>query len=91
MFDSKHIFTLFFFLSDKNLTNRCYRKPDAIYPIRDVFKYLECKDGKEIIHNCTDQMFHDPADGKCRTSKSGDLGKLQDKKRVVSRPEECLI
>jgi len=56
----------------KNLTsptppkNRCTGKPDGLYILSDVFKYLECKGGQEILHFCPYKQIFVPDIMKCR-------------------------
>ena len=45
--------------------NRCTNKPDGNYTLPDVFKYLECKDGREIIHKCPSDQIYEPGEDKC--------------------------
>jgi len=49
----------------KNLTvpttpipeNRCTGKEDGLYILPDVFTYLECNGGQEILHTCPSEQF----------------------------------
>eukprot|EP00112_Aurelia_sp_Birch-Aquarium-sp1_P014170 Seg3040.2 transcript_id=Seg3040.2/GoldUCD/mRNA.D3Y31 product="Chitin-binding domain protein cbd-1" protein_id=Seg3040.2/GoldUCD/D3Y31 len=38
-------------------TNRCTGKADGLYIVSDVFQYLECKAGSEIMHTCPDNTI----------------------------------
>eukprot|EP00795_Rhopilema_esculentum_P010231 gene10231-18918_t len=56
----------------KNLTsptptkNRCTGKADGLYILADVFKYLECKAGQEILHFCPSKQIFAPDAMACR-------------------------
>ena len=43
----------------------CIGKPDGIYPLRDVFKYLTCKDGKSTYVDCPNNSFFVPGKNLC--------------------------
>lgn len=53
-------------------TNRCTGKPDGIYILSDVFKYLECKGGIEILHFCPKKQVFMPDKMKCRSVTAAD-------------------
>ena len=56
--------------------NRCTGKPDGLYILPDVFKYLECKGGQEILHFCPSKQIFVPDTKQCRAVVPSDRGKF---------------
>ena len=54
--------------------NRCTGKPDGNYVIPDVFSYLECKGGAEIVHNCPANQIFVAAKMACSVVTTADEG-----------------
>ena len=52
--------------------NRCTDKKDGLYVLGDVFKYLECKAGTEIVHSCPVDQIYSPKIMKCKTPTNED-------------------
>ena len=54
---------------------RCTGQPDGNYPIPDVFSYLECKGGKDILHSCPENQIFVAEKKACSEVTTADEGK----------------
>ena len=57
-------------------TNRCTGKADGFYVVSDVFQYLECKAGAEIMHSCPDNMIFVAKKMNCSAVTTADEGSI---------------
>ena len=55
-------------------TNRCTGKADGLYVVSDVFQYLECKTGAEIMHACPDNTIFVAKKMNCSAVTTADEG-----------------
>ena len=70
-FKETEFFSLGFFLVKQNYppTDFCAGKNDGKYLIRDVFRYVICKQQRATMQNCTGNTIFDPATFSCESIK----------------------